>query len=89
MELKIDEGTLNRYLEMTDFEGELHHRGLNALLKDIAMLGYLHRDEHKIILMNSDSTPPVDAEYDEDYQKYLDRKASGIQEENWEEIEND
>jgi len=89
MEMKIDEGTLNLYLEMTDYGGELHHRGLNALLRDIALLGYLHREEHKIILMNGDSTPPVDSEYDEDYQKYLDRKASGIEERNWEDIEND
>ena len=52
------------------------------------MLGYLHRDKHQIIFMNTNSDPPVDSELDEDYQKYLDKKASGIQKENWDGIKN-
>lgn len=88
MEMCIDEGLLNEFIELTAFGGELHHRGLNAFLRDIAMLGYLHRDKHQIIFMNTNSDPPVDSELDEDYQKYLDKKASGIQKENWDEIKN-
>ena len=88
MEMCIDEGLLNEFIELTAFGGELQHRGLNAFLRDIAMLGYLYRDKHQIIFMNTNSDPPVDSELDEDYQKYLDKKASGIQKENWDEIKN-
>ena len=89
MEMCIDEGLLNEFIEMTAFGGELHHRGLNALLRDIAMLGYLYRDKHNIILMNTHSDPPVDSELDEDYQQYLDKKASGFNLDKWEDIKND
>jgi hypothetical protein len=80
MEMSIDEALMNEFIKMTGHGEENAHRGLNALLRDVLMLGYLHRDNHKIILHNIG----VDSEFDEEYQIYLDRKASNIQPENWE-----
>jgi hypothetical protein len=58
----------------------MEHRGMNAFFKQIAMLGYLFRDEHKIVLTNGE----VRAEYDDDYDRYLDMKASGVEDRSWE-----
>ena len=51
----------------------------------MAMLGYLYRDEHTITLLNN----KVTAEDDEEYQKYLDQRASWRQKVNWEDMEHD
>jgi len=90
MEVFIDEAILNEFIEMTSFGGELEHRGINATLKQIAMLGYLHRDEHKVVFCNyRDNDDNVYSGIDEDYDEYLDRRASGIEKRNWEDIQND
>jgi hypothetical protein len=80
MEWIIDEQVLNEYMDLTAFGGDMEHRGMNAFFKQIAMLGYLFRDEHKIILTNGE----VRAEYDDDYDEYLDMRASGVEDRNWE-----
>ncbi len=89
MDLFIDEVLLNDFIKATDFEGELEHRGLNAILKQFAMLGYLHRGEHKVIFHNSRGDETVYAGIDEDYDEYLDKKASQIETLAWEEMNHD
>ena len=85
MDLLICEATLNEYIEMTSIGGDLEHKGVHNLLKDFAMLGYLFRSNHTITLLNG----KVNSEDEEDYQKYLDLKASGMQPDNWEDMEHD
>jgi len=85
MDLLIDEQLLNQFIKDTDDGGHLAHKALHALLKDMAMLGYLYRDEHTITLVNN----KVTAEDDEEYQKYLDQRASWRQKVNWEDMEHD
>ena len=85
MDLMICEETLNEYIEHTSERGDEEHKGIHNLLKDIAMLGYLFRSNHTVTLINGD----VNSEDDEDYQKYLDLKACGMQSENWEDINHD
>jgi len=79
MDLIIDEIMLNRFVKMTSPMGELEHRGLNAILRDFLMVGYLYRDEHTITLLNGGKGSD-----DEDYAQYLDLKASTPTKENWE-----
>jgi hypothetical protein len=80
MEWIVDEQVLNEYMDLTAFGGDMEHRGMNAFFKQIAMLGYLFRDEHKITLTNGE----VRAEYDDDYDEYLDMRASGTEDRTWE-----
>jgi|TARA_B100000282_G_C31736673_1_gene493839 hypothetical protein len=80
MEFHIDEQVLNDYLKLLRTDGEMNHKGIYALLSQLAMMGYLHRDSHKVVLHNNDS----EADLDEDYEKYLDNKAAGREITNWE-----
>ena len=83
--MKLDEEQMNNYIDLTKPGSELEHRGLNALLRDLLMLGYLHRHTHQVTLHNEG----VDAEYDENYQEYLDKKASNMRIERWENMNHD
>lgn len=74
MEIAIDEEVLESWIEWTSVTGEGPHKGIHNLLKDILMLGFLHRDKHGIVLMNGDSEAGLDEEYD----AYLDKRASGM-----------
>lgn len=85
MEMKLDEEQMNNYIDLTSHDGEFAHRGLNALLRDFLMLGYLHRHTHQVTLHNEG----VDAEYDENYQEYLDKKASNLNIDRWENMKHD
>jgi len=80
MEFHIDEQVLNDYLKLLRTDGEMNHKGIYALLSQLAMMGYLHRDSHKVVLHNNGS----EADLDEDYEKYLDNKAAGRERTNWE-----
>jgi endo-alpha-1,4-polygalactosaminidase (GH114 family) len=82
MELWIDEYTLDEYVEMTKPTNEYAHKGLNAFLREIRQMGYMFRHSHKIILQNDG----VVADYDEEYNKYLDKKASNEEMRRWVEI---
>jgi len=79
MEFYIDEVLLNKLITLTSPEGELAHKGLCAILGEIALLGYLFRGEHKIVLQNEG----LMAEFDDDYAAYLDRKAAGMPVKDW------
>tara|TARA_R110002020_G_scaffold431092_6_gene640972 strand:+ start:2938 stop:3219 length:282 start_codon:yes stop_codon:yes gene_type:complete len=82
MELWINEFTLDEYVEMTNPNNEYAHKGLNAFLREIRQMGYMFRHSHKIILQNEG----VVADFDEEYNNYLDKKASNEESRKWVEI---
>jgi len=56
------------------------HRGTWTFLKDMQQLGFAWRSHLNLILIRSTGgSTTVNSEEDEDYQKYLDRKASGLE----------
>ena len=74
MDIIIEEAVLDKYIEETNASGDSQHKGIYQFLKSIRMLGYLHREKHRIILHSGD----YEASLDEDYAEYLDKRASGI-----------
>ena len=73
-ELRIDEELLNACIQEVTV-GENQHRGIKGLLEMLAMAGYRWRNPVKIVLYNS--SHDKEADFDEDYNAYLDRKACG------------
>ncbi len=71
-ELRIDEELLKECIKVATF-GETQHRGIKGLLEMIAMAGYRWRTPVKVVLFNGDK----EADLDDDYNAYLDRKACG------------
>ena len=56
------------------------HRGTWTFLKDMLQMGYAWRSHANLILIHSNGgNSVVNSEEDEEYQKYLDRKASGLE----------
>lgn len=56
------------------------HRALWVFLKDMLQMGYSWRSHMNLILIRSNGENNlINAEEDEEYQKYLDRKASGLE----------
>ena len=74
-ELRIDEELLNKCIQQVSESGEQQHRGIKGLLEMIAMAGYRWRTPVKVVLFNS--LHDKEADLDEDYNAYLDRKACG------------
>ena len=74
-ELRIDEELLNECLREVTMSGDNQHRGIKGLLEMLAMAGYRWRNPVKIVLYNS--SHDKEADFDEDYNAYLDRKACG------------
>ena len=72
-ELRIDENLLNQCLHLLTYDEGMQHRGLRNLIEMIAMAGYRHRSEYKIVLYNNNA----EADFDDDYAQYLDLKAQG------------
>jgi hypothetical protein len=72
-ELRIDENLLNECLRLVTYDETVQHRGLKNLLEMMAMAGYRHRSEYKIVLYNNNA----EADFDEEYATYLDLKAQG------------
>jgi len=70
-ELRIDETLLNQCLYLVRYNENFQHKGLRHILEMIAMAGYRHRAEYKLVLFQNDS----EAEYDDDYAAYLDKMA--------------
>jgi hypothetical protein len=70
-ELRIDEALLNQCLHLLTYNENFQHKGLRNIVEMIAMAGYRHRAEYKIVLFQDDT----EAEYDEDYAAYLDKLA--------------
>lgn len=74
MEIIIEEGVLDNFIKETSTVGESPHKGIHNFLISVRMLGYLYRDSHNIVLLNGESQ----ADYDEAYAEYLDKRASGF-----------
>jgi hypothetical protein len=56
------------------------HRALWVFLKDMLQMGYAWRSHMNLILIRSNGgSEVVNSDEDEEYQKYLDRKASGLE----------
>ena len=56
------------------------HRALWVFLKDMLQMGYAWRSHMNLILIRSNGgSEVVNSEEDEEYQAYLDRKASGLE----------
>lgn len=56
------------------------HRATWVLLKDLLQMGYSWRSHMNLILIRSNGgSEVVNSEEDEEYQAYLDRKASGLE----------
>ncbi len=56
------------------------HRATWVLLKDLLQMGYSWRSHMNLILIHSNGgSDVVNSEDDEEYQAYLDRKASGLE----------
>ena len=74
MDLIIEECVLDEFIKESSSKGEVPHKGIYNLLKSIRLLGYMHRESHRIILTSAES----EADLDEEYAEYLDKRASGI-----------
>ena len=72
-ELRIDEELLNECLRAVAMSGDNQHRGIKGLLEMLAMAGYRWRTPVKVVLFNGD----MEADLDDEYNAYLDRKACG------------
>ena len=72
-ELRIDEELLNECLREVSMSGDNQHRGIKGLLEMLAMAGYRWRTPVKVVLFNGD----MEADLDDEYNAYLDRKACG------------
>jgi|TARA_B100001996_G_C18262307_1_gene439632 hypothetical protein len=72
-ELRIDEILVNDCLRLLTFDENFQHRGLRHLVEMLAMAGYRHRSEYKVVLYNDNA----EADFDDAYAHYLDLKAQG------------
>jgi len=72
--LVLDQELLDDMIELTDGPGEMAHRAIHHLLRQLRSMGYAHRDVWSIRLFNGDS----DADLDPDYAEHLDRLNSGL-----------
>lgn len=70
-EWRLDEILLNKALELTNVGGDCEHRLLYHMISQIAEMGYRWRSEYKVVLFNGEN----EAEFDEEYAEYLDKKA--------------
>ena len=72
-ELRIDEILVNDCLRLLTFDENFQHRGLRHLVEMLAMAGYRHRSEYKVVLYNDNA----EADFDDAYAHYLHLKAQG------------
>jgi len=76
-EISISEKALRRWIAESQTGGEFEDKGLNAFLQQFFTMSCLWRDPLNVILTNGNS----DSQTTEEYQKYLDDCASGIESE--------
>jgi len=70
-EVRLDEVLLMNVLEMVDVGGEHENRLFYQIVQQVLEMGYRHRAEYRVVLFNEDS----EADFDEEYAEYLDKKA--------------
>ena len=70
-EVRLDEVLLMKALDMVDVGGEYENRLLYQIIQQVLEMGHRHRAEYRIVLFNEDS----EADFDEEYAEYLDKKA--------------
>ena len=73
-ELVVDENLLDQLIDLTDGPGEMAHRGIHHMLRQLRAMGYGHRHLWSVRLFNGDS----DADLDPSYAAHLDRLDSGL-----------
>lgn len=70
-ELRVEERLIEEAIELVEPDGEHENRLLYHLLVQLREMGYRHRATYRVVLFNQDA----DADFDEDYAAYLDKKA--------------
>lgn len=70
-ELRVEERLIEEAIELVEPDGEHENRLLYHLLVQLREMGYRHRATYRVVLFNEDA----DADFDEDYAAYLDKKA--------------
>lgn len=73
-EFVLDEKLLDEAIALTDVDGEMAHKAIHHLLRQLLTMGLAHRDHWFVRLFNGDS----DAEIDPDYAEHLDRRNCGL-----------
>ena len=73
-EFVVEEKLLDHAIAITDVDGEMAHKAVHHLLRQLRTMGLCHRDLWSIRLFNGDS----DADLDPDYAEHLDRLNSGL-----------
>jgi len=78
-EWSIVEEALLEFIADTELGSDsgLGHKGINQVLKDILEMGHQWRSAFHIVLISAKTG--ATSEFDTDYQKYLDRKASRLE----------
>lgn len=70
-EFRIEEKMLEEAIRLSGPEGELNYRPIYHLLTTLREMGHRWRSEYRVVLFCND----VEAEYDERYALYLDKRA--------------
>ncbi|HIB00928.1 MAG TPA: hypothetical protein EYO31_03320 [Phycisphaerales bacterium] len=70
-ELRVEERLIEEAIELVEPGGEQESRLLYHLLVQLREMGYRHRAIYRVVLFNEDA----DADFNEDYAAYLDKRA--------------
>lgn len=70
-EFRVEEQIIDAAIERASPGGVCEDRLIYHILTSIREMGYRWRSEYKVVLFRGD----IEAEFDEDYGKYLDKKA--------------
>ena len=70
-EVRVEERLIEDAIELVEPGGEYESRLLYHLLVQLREMGYRHRAAYRVVLFNEDA----EADFDEDYAAYLDKRA--------------
>jgi len=76
-EWSVVEEALIEFIAATELGQELGHKGINQVLRDLLEMGHQWRSAFQIVLISAKTG--ATSEFDEEYQEYLDRKASRLE----------
>ncbi len=73
-EFVLEEKLIDHAIAITDVDGEMAHKSIHHLLRQLRSMGLCHRDLWSVRLFSGDS----DADLDPAYAEHLDRLNSGL-----------
>lgn len=76
-EWSVVEEALVEFIAETELGQPHGHKGINQVLKDLLEMGHQWRSAFHIVLISAKTG--ASSEFDEEYQEYLDRKASRLE----------